>query len=272
MIKLVTIDIDDTLVNSAKEITPRVKQAIQAATAQGVKIVLTTGRPLTGVVGYLQELGLADQADQYVITYNGGVVETTSGVALGGAINTLADYRDLRAVADDLGAYLQTETLNGAFTTNQVVNKWASFENYIVQMDLSVVPVEAMSSAEQYVKFMFIGEAEEIQKWSTALPADIYERFYVVKSTPHNLEFMHKDATKGNGLKVLADKLGIAIDETMALGDQANDLTMIEAAGLGVAMENAVPAVKAAAQAITTSQNADGVGVAIEKYVLQPSV
>jgi len=82
MIKLITIDIDDTLVNTAKEITPRVKAALNAATAQGVKVVLATGRPLPGVQAYLDELGLNNQADQYVVTYNGGVVQTTAGQPL----------------------------------------------------------------------------------------------------------------------------------------------------------------------------------------------
>ncbi len=89
-----------------------------------------------------------------------------------------------------------------------------------------------------------------------------------MQSTPHNLEFMNKAASKGAGLAVLRDILQLAVAETMALGDQQNDLTMIETAGLGIAMGNAIPALKQIAQAETTTQNEDGVGVAIEKYVL----
>lgn len=267
-IKLITIDIDDTLVNTAKQVTPRVKAALQEATAQGVKVVLTTGRPLPGVQEYLDELGLNHQDDQYAITYNGGVVQTTNGEELGGKELAYSDYLRLREVADELGAYLQVETIDAAYTSAKEINYWASRENFLIKMPLIIKPVDEMDPNDHYVKFMFIGDEADIDSWRDALPADVKEAYYIVKSTPQHLEFMHKDATKGSGLLTLAAKLGIDQSETMALGDQQNDVTMIEAAGLGVAMGNAVPEVKAVADVETTTQNADGVGVAVEKWVL----
>ncbi|MDA5456958.1 sugar-phosphatase [Weissella confusa] len=267
-IKLIAIDIDDTLVNTAKQVTPRVKAALQEATAQGVKVVLTTGRPLPGVQEYLDELGLNHQDDQYAITYNGGVVQTTNGEELGGKELAYSDYLRLREVADELGAYLQVETIDAAYTSAKEINYWASRENFLIKMPLIIKPVDEMDPNDHYVKFMFIGDEADIDSWRDALPADVKEAYYIVKSTPQHLEFMHKDATKGSGLLTLAAKLGIDRSETMALGDQQNDVTMIEAAGLGVAMGNAVPEVKAVADVETTTQNADGVGVAVEKWVL----
>lgn len=267
-IKLITIDIDDTLVNTAKQVTPRVKAALQEATAQGVKVVLTTGRPLPGVQEYLDELGLNHQDDQYAITYNGGVVQTTNGEELGGKELAYSDYLRLREVADELGAYLQVETIDAAYTSAKEINYWASRENFLIKMPLIIKPVDEMDPNDHYVKFMFIGDEADIDSWRDAFPADVKEAYYIVKSTPQHLEFMHKDATKGSGLLTLAAKLGIDRSETMALGDQQNDVTMIEAAGLGVAMGNAVPEVKAVADVETTTQNADGVGVAVEKWVL----
>ena len=267
-IKLITIDIDDTLVNTAKQVTPRVKAALQEATAQGVKVVLTTGRPLPGVQEYLDELGLNHQDDQYAITYNGGVVQTTNGEELGGKELAYSDYLRLREVADELGAYLQVETIDAAYTSAKEINYWASRENFLIKMPLIIKPVDEMDPNDHYVKFMFIGDEADIDSWRDALPADVKEAYYIVKSTPQHLEFMHKDATKGSGSLTLAAKLGIDRSETMALGDQQNDVTMIEAAGLGVAMGNAVPEVKAVADVETTTQNADGVGVAVEKWVL----
>lgn len=267
-IKLITIDIDDTLVNTAKQVTPRVKAALQEATAQGVKVVLTTGRPLPGVQEYLNELGLNHQDDQYAITYNGGVVQTTNGEELGGKELAYSDYLRLREVADELGAYLQVETIDAAYTSAKEINYWASRENFLIKMPLIIKPVDEMDPNDHYVKFMFIGDEADIDSWRDALPADVKEAYYIVKSTPQHLEFMHKDATKGSGLLTLVAKLGIDRSETMALGDQQNDVTMIEAAGLGVAMGNAVPEVKAVADVETTTQNTDGVGVAVEKWVL----
>ena len=267
-IKLITIDIDDTLVNTAKQVTPRVKAALQEATAQSVKVVLTTGRPLPGVQEYLDELGLNHQDDQYAITYNGGVVQTTNGEELGGKELAYSDYLRLREVADELGAYLQVETIDAAYTSAKEINYWASRENFLIKMPLIIKPVDEMDPNDHYVKFMFIGDEADIDSWRDALPTDVKEAYYIVKSTPQHLEFMHKDATKGSGLLTLAAKLGIDRSETMALGDQQNDVTMIEAAGLGVAMGNAAPEVKAVADVETTTQNADGVGVAVEKWVL----
>lgn len=142
----------------------------------------------------------------------------------------------------------------------------------MVRMPLKFQPMAEMTSDEHYVKFMFIDTAEKIDEIADNMPQDLKNEYYIVKSTPNFLEVMHKESTKGNGLQLLADKLGIDISDTMALGDQYNDLTMIAAAGTGVAMANAVPEVKATADVMTTSQNEDGVGLAVEKWALNQSV
>lgn len=271
-IKLITIDIDDTLVNSEKQITPRVKQALQTATNQGVKVVLATGRPLSGVQDYLTQLHLANQSDQFAITYNGSVVQTTAGEQLGGHELSLADYKKFKAIAGKYNSYIQVESLSYAITANTMVNRFANGENNMVRMPLKFQPVSDMTTDEHYVKFMFIDEAEKIDELAEHMPQELKDEYYIVKSTPNFLEVMHKQSTKGNGLQLLADKLGIDMSETMALGDQHNDLTMIAASGIGVAMANAVPEVKATADVMTTSQNEDGVGLAVEKWVLNQSV
>ena len=82
------------------------------------------------------------------------------------------------------------------------------------------------------------------------------------------MEVINKEASKGNGLTTLAKHLGISMDETMAIGDQQNDMSMVEVAGFGVSMGNGIPELKQIADAVTTTQDEDGVGVAIDKYVL----
>lgn len=269
MIKLVTIDIDDTLVNSAKEITPRVKAAVQAATAAGVKIVLTTGRPITGVQAYLNELGLNNLEDQYVVTYNGAMIQTTAGTTIGGNPLNHAAYVKLANWAVEHDYYIQVESSAEAFTPSRKVNPAASGENYMINMPLNVVDVADMDPELAYVKFMFIEPADRLQAVRADLDqTDFAQEFTFVQSSTQFLEVLNQAASKGNALRTLAAHLNIDISETMAIGDQANDLTMIEAAGLGVAMGNAVPAIKAAAQEETTTQNEDGVGVALEKFVL----
>lgn len=271
-IELITIDIDDTLVNSDKEITPRVKKALQEATAQGAKVVLATGRPLSGVKDYLVELGLNDSTDQFAITYNGSVVQNTVGEQLGGHELTLADYKKFKAIADEYDSYFQIESLDYAITANKVINRHVNGENNMVQMPLHIKEVDEMTTDEHYVKFMFIDETDKIDQLVANMPQELKDDYYIVQSTPNFLEVMHKESTKGNGLAILANKLDIDISNTMALGDQHNDLTMIKQAGLGVAMGNAVDEIKDNADFITTSQNEDGVGLAVEKWVLNKNV
>lgn len=101
-IKLIAIDIDGTLVNSKKKITPAVKQAVLRARQAGMQIVICTGRPLSGAQQYLDELGLNNQADQYVVSFNGAVVETTNGQVIFKQGLNYEDYIDLEAIARKL--------------------------------------------------------------------------------------------------------------------------------------------------------------------------
>ena len=101
------------------------------------------------------------------------------------------------------------------------------------------------------------------------IPAEFKERYEIIKTRDVLLEFMPKGVTKAYGCKLLAEHLGITAAEVMAIGDEENDLPMIEYAGMGVAMDNAVAMVKEAADVITASNVADGVAQVVEKYVLQ---
>ncbi|MNG03780.1 putative phosphatase [compost metagenome] len=94
------------------------------------------------------------------------------------------------------------------------------------------------------------------------------DKLHITKSKPHYLEFMHKEGTKGHAITFLAEHIGCSLDEVIALGDAWNDREMLEVAGLGVAMENALPELKALANYVTKSNNDDGVRHVLEKFVL----
>ncbi|BCQ42483.1 hypothetical protein ERHA55_00100 [Erwinia rhapontici] len=115
---------------------------------------------------------------------------------------------------------------------------------------------------------MMIDEPELLDAAIARLPAEARARNTILKSSPYFLEILNKQVNKGAGVKALADRLGLQREEVMALGDQENDLAMLEFAGTGVAMGNGIDAVKAIAQFVTTSNLEDGVAVAIEKFVL----
>ncbi|GAO99439.1 Cof-type HAD-IIB family hydrolase [Fructobacillus ficulneus] len=267
-IKLVSIDIDGTLYNDNREITPRVKAAIQKATAQGVQIVITTGRPETGVMKILNELDLIG-SDHYVITHNGGLVQSTDRQkTIHRAALPWAAFEQAQKFSEENGVYIQTESDSDAYTIDREINLFVSQENFVVSLPLTVKDTLADLQAQPFVKALAIGEKTFMDKIQALVPEQLKKDANVVRSTPNNLEFMNNNASKGQALLALAAELGIDPADTMAIGDQENDLTMIEAAGIGVAMGNAIPDVKAIANEETTDNNHDGVGQAIERFVL----
>lgn len=270
-IKIVSIDIDGTLLNDRREITQEVKASIQQALAKGVKIVITTGRPLPGVRDILADLGISGD-DQYVITYNGGLVQTASGKkTLFHQPLDLQAFQKINAFMINQDTYVQVETKDAAYTTNHKINHWASFENSLVNLPLFVLDKTSDLDQIEFIKAIANAESDELDIVQAAVPNEISSLVNVIRSTANNLEFIDKNASKGNALLALADFLGVKQVETMAIGDQANDYSMIQQAGVGVAMENAIADLKAIANYQTTSNNQSGVAHAINRFVLDES-
>ncbi|MFZ2590312.1 MAG: Cof-type HAD-IIB family hydrolase [Leuconostoc citreum] len=268
-IKIVSIDIDGTLLNDQREVTPEVKQAIKHALAQDVKIVITTGRPLPGVKGILAELGIAGD-NQYVITYNGGLVQTADGKkTLFRQPLSVAEFKKINDFMVSKDTYVQVETHDAAYTTHHKIHPWASFENSLVNLPLFVLDSEAELEKVEFIKAIANDEESKLDLVQAAVPDDISQNVNVIRSTANNLEFIDRQASKGNALLALAKKLAVKPSETMAIGDQANDYSMIEQAGIGVAMGNAIPDIKQIADFETATNNASGVAKAIEHFVIQ---
>jgi len=123
-IKLIAVDIDGTLVNSQKEITPEVFSAIQDAKQAGVKVVIATGRPIAGVAKLLDDLQLRDQGD-YVVTFNGALVqETATGHEIISESLTYEDYLDMEFLSRKLGVHMHAITKDGIYTANRNIGKY----------------------------------------------------------------------------------------------------------------------------------------------------
>ena len=146
---------------------------------------------------------------------------------------------------------------------------WASFENSLVNLPLFVLDSEAELEKVEFIKAIANDEESKLDLVQAAVPDDISQNVNVIRSTANNLEFIDRQASKGNALLALAKKLAVKPSETMAIGDQANDYSMIEQAGIGVAMGNAIPDIKQIADFETATNNASGVAKAIEHFVLQ---
>lgn len=270
-IKMVAIDIDGTLINDNQEITPKTVEAIKQASKQGVKIVLCTGRPMTGVQAYLDQLGLDNRDDEYVVSFNGGLAQTTSKKVMVDASISFNDYVDWENYCLKEGVHSQIETRDFIYTTNQNLSRYTIYESELVSMPVRYRSLDEMARIQdQYViaKAMMVDDKETIDRALKDIPQELADRFSIVRSEDFYLEFMHKSVSKGQALKRLCDELQIDVSEVMALGNAQNDNSMIEFAGKGVAMGNSVPETLAIADVVTGDNNHDGVAEAIEKYVL----
>jgi Cof subfamily protein (haloacid dehalogenase superfamily) len=266
--KLVAIDIDGTLMNDRKEITKEVNDAIQAAKAKGVKVVICTGRPIVGVQSIIEELKLNDE-DDYVITFNGALVQNTHTYDVETQITlkyeNLKELYELSVKLESPLHYFDTENL---YTPNKEISPYTIHEAHINQIPLHYRPIDEVPEDMTIPKVMFIDEPERLNTHIGKIPEEFWDKYTFVKSTPFFLEILDPSAGKGNAVKQLAEKLGIKREEVICIGDGENDLSMIEYAGCGVAMANAESIVKEAAQFHTLSNNENGVAHAIEKLVL----
>lgn len=266
MIKLIAIDLDGTLLTDAKTISDTNKKMLAEAKARGVKIVICTGRPLIAIKDYLAELNLLD-ADDYSITFNGGLIQTNTGEILGKTAMDLADVQHIHQLLTNLA--LPMDVLSDALCFQFETAKDHPSIYPTLNKALTYVPktIEALDEDTLYNKVVAAIDAAYLDQKIALIPNEEYERFEIFKTRPNLLEFMPKGVTKAFGLSVLGEHLGIEAREMMALGDEANDLSMINYAGMGVAMENATDGVKSAANFVTKTNQADGVAHAIQKFV-----
>jgi Cof subfamily protein (haloacid dehalogenase superfamily) len=266
--KLVAIDIDGTLMNDRKEITKEVNDAIQAAKARGVKVVICTGRPIVGVQSIIKELNLNDE-DDYVITFNGALVQNTYNSDVESQITlTYENLKELYELSQKIDSPIQFFDTENLYTPNKEISRYTIHEAHINQIPIHYRPIDEVPKDMLIPKVMFIDEPERLNQIIAKIPESFWEKYTFVKSTPFFLEILDPSVSKGNAVRLLAEKLSIKQEEVICIGDGENDLSMIEYAGCGVAMANAESVVKEAAQFHTLSNNEHGVAYAIEKLIL----
>ncbi|MBP2622923.1 Cof-type HAD-IIB family hydrolase [Streptococcus oricebi] len=266
-IKLIALDLDGTLLTHDKKISERNLAALKAAHAQGVKIVLTTGRPLKAMEFFLKEIGIADQENEYTITFNGGLVQRNTGEVLD---KIVFSYEDVAAIHEVTQAMdLPLDAIHEGHVYQIQSNQPSLYSTFNPALNFIPLDFENLDQKLSYNKCITACPAAAIDRALPEIPQALKERYGVFKSRDQILEWCPKEAHKANGLAKLIAHLGLETSQVMAMGDEANDLSMIAWAGLGVAMKNAVPAVKEAAEVVTPLTNdEDGVAWAIEKYVL----
>lgn len=265
--KVLALDLDGTLTNSEKIITPRTKKALRAAAAKGVCIVLASGRPTAGIWPLARELDL-DRIGGCILSYNGGkIIDCQSGQTLVQTafppdliepVCTYARYWNVVPVTYDKDGVVH----------EKASNPYVKEEGRNNQVSMREVENLAAEVTWPINKILLVGDPVDMPHVEELMQQKFSGKLSIYRSMPFFIEIMPLGVEKSASLALLLRSKGFGPESLMACGDGWNDLPMIEYAGLGVAMGNAVPSVKAAAQYITADNDHDGVGEAIEKFIL----
>ena len=264
---IIVLDLDGTLTNRDKVITPRTKEALMRAQEQGKIVVLASGRPTAGVKPLAEELELA-RFGSYILSYNGGMITNCrTGEAVFSALLPLDSNEKIISLAKEYRVDLLTYE-GEEIITNNADCTYAHKEAAINHLPLRQVEDMASYVTFQVPKFLMLDDGDYLATVEPRVKAAMGKNFSVYRSEPYFLEVLPKGIDKAKSLERLLETLGMTREEMIACGDGYNDLTMIRYAGLGVAMENAVLPVRKAADYITASNNEDGVGLVVEKFML----
>ena len=266
---IIALDLDGTLTNSEKNITPRTFDALMKAQREGVRLVLASGRPTFGIAALANQLQLADYGG-YVLSYNGGRIidwcEKTvifSQVVDPKLVPILYDFAEKAQLP--IVTYLP-EAILASKNEGEYLAEEARINGMPVVIAQNFVE-EAMQIAGGSTKFLIPGEPELLIQLESEMKAALSEQMEVFRSAPFFLELPPKGIDKAQSLQRLLTHLGLERDSLMAFGDGFNDLSMIQFAGQGVAMANAVEEVKSIADFVTTSNEEDGIAHALEQLL-----
>lgn len=271
-IKMIGLDLDGTVLTEKKELTARTKDAVGRALAQGVVVLVATGRPWMGVPEELRNF----PGMRYAITSNGArIIDTVENRVIA---EHLLSPGLAQKVLEICGKY---DTLQEVYFDGQgyaPADKMACVERYHrnpgmceymrktrIAVDDIAELVKEQNRGLDKVQALFADMKERAAAWQE-LKAE--EGLELVGSLRYNIEINAAGVNKGKELVNLGRMLGIRREEIMACGDGDNDIIMLKEAGFGVAMANGEDKVKEAADYITLSNDEDGVADVIEKYVL----
>lgn len=266
---IIALDLDGTLTNSEKNITPRTFDALMKAQREGVRLVLASGRPTFGIAALANQLQLADYGG-YVLSYNGGrIIDWCKKTVI---FSQVVDQKLVPILYDFAEkAQLPIVTyLPEAILASKNEGEYLAEEARINGMPVVVAQnfvEEAMQIAGGSTKFLIPGEPELLIQLESEMKAALSEQMEVFRSAPFFLELPPKGIDKAQSLQRLLTHLGLERESLMAFGDGFNDLSMIQFAGQGVAMANAVEEVKSIADFVTTSNEEDGIAHALEQLL-----
>ncbi len=256
---LCAIDLDDTLLNREHNLSERNAHAVQKARDLGVVVVIASGRMHAATLRYAEQMRL----DTPIISYNGAMVKNAVDGEVWLQEHVSADLAaQIRAYARDNGLQLN-------YYLNDMLYSAAQTPWLKLYQDRTGAPTEILPNFEQKLtgttptKLVIVDAPAKVAGLLPTMQARFKDQLYVTLSNAEYLEFMPPTADKGKALALVAQRYGIAQSQTLAFGDSWNDVPMLQWAGLGLAVANAKPETKAAADRIIGSNEDDGVGRAL---------
>lgn len=266
--RAIALDQDGTLTNHDKEITPRTRQALLKAQEQGAIIILASGRPTYGIEPVAECLEL-DKRGGYILSYNGGnIVNTKTQEKLFSqylpdeVLPILYQYAKEKRYA--LLGYAGNEII-----TETPCDTYVKEESRINKMNIRQVDNLLEALEPHPTKLLMTGDPSDMLKAEGELVEQLCDKMDIFRSAPFFLELVPKGIDKAQSLLRLLARINLPPADLIAFGDGYNDLSMLKLAGIGVAMANAAPEVRAEADYVTLSNEEDGVAAALLHFASQ---
>ncbi len=264
--KMIILDLDGTLTNSKKVITPKTKAALMHAQEKGVRLVLASGRPTYGITAIAEELQLS-QYHGYILAFNGGkIIDCTNN-------NTLFE----QTLSPDLVPLLYKGAMEGgmhiltyqgkSIAATSTEDKYVREEAFINKLPITLYPNFLEQIVYPINKCLIVGDPIPLHQVELQLAKVLEGEMSIYRSADYFLECVPLNVDKAQSLAKLLELTGIKREEVIACGDGYNDLSMIRFAGLGVAMANANEDIRQQADYVTLSNEEDGVAKVVRAFI-----
>jgi Cof subfamily protein (haloacid dehalogenase superfamily) len=263
-IRLVALDLDGTLVGPSLTVSPRVRESIARAREHGAEITIVTGRMFAATKPFAETIGITGP----LVCYQGAAIfEASSGAVLRETPVQQDVTRQVLAWAEEHQVHAQCYAGDRLYV--QDINRFSKRYTDLAKVEPTVVSSLRETFADQpSIKIVLVDDPGPSEQHLAALKTLLGERAYLTRSHVDFVEVLSPDVNKGEALAFVAQRYGVTLPETLAIGDAWNDVPLITAAGIGVAMGSGPPELFAKADAVVGDVAHDGVAEAIERYVL----
>lgn len=268
-VKLIALDLDDTLLNDNREIPENTILALRKCAEKGIYVVLCSGRAEDGILPFIRKLEIAGtQAGKFLIAINGcSVFDLHSRTQIYKKIVPTEVLLHCDDEAEKMGLDSEIYTPDTIFYAKET--KWTRLDVDLCHLKGEVAKDYKKLLEKGSCKMLIPGEPEKLIILQEKLKKDLGEKAVIFTSKPYFLEILPPNCGKGEAISWLANHIGIDIKNCMGFGDSMNDESMIKLCGYGIAMENGLDYIKNIADFVTEKDNNHGgVGDFIEKYVL----